>query len=141
MRKWMMVIALVTYLLSQVLPAFTVLDTIVWGWGATALSFTVILLSLSKGPSVDSAACLLGAVANLLFFATFVVAWTGRKPLACVLAWSAAGCAMTISAALCGNFQAGTPHVGCGVWLLSMLFLGVGTWDDLRPVKPVPWER
>jgi hypothetical protein len=141
MRKWMMVLALVTYLLSQVLPAFRMADTIVWGWGATALSFMVVPLSIGQGLSVDSAASLLGAAANVLFLATFVAAWTERKRLACVLAWSAAGCAMTVSAALCTNLQRGNPHVGCGLWLLSMLFLSMGTWDKVQTVKRTPWER
>jgi hypothetical protein len=138
MRKWMMVIALITYVLSQVLPAFRMEGKIVWGWGAAVLSFMVVPLSIGQGLSLDSAASLLGAAADVLFVATFVAAWTERKRLACALAWSAAGCALTVSAALCTNLQRVTPHVGLGLWLVSMLFLGAGTWDDVQGVKRTP---
>ncbi len=117
MRRKLRMVALAVFLVSQALPAFTLITDLVWGWRATGLSLL--------GVMVFNPACLFGATANVLFGVSFVTSFVSREHSGASSAWIAVGCAFVavLLLAFGGQFS---PHVGCAAWLLGMILLPVG---------------
>lgn len=129
---------LLTFIAALATPAFRLAGDSVFGWGAAGLSFLGSAIVLSGDGLVSErgqgAACLCGALANLLLLAALVGGFCQRRTWTVRCAGAATGAGLLSVLALLTGSESFVPSIGCGLWIGAMSWLAVGS--ALQHVRP-----
>jgi hypothetical protein len=126
---------LLTFIVALATPAFSLAGDSLFGWGAAGLSFLGSAIVLAGDGLVNErgqgAACLCGALANLLLLAALVGGFCQRRTWTVRCAGAAAAAGLLSVVALLTGGERFVPFIGCGLWIGAMLWLAIGS--ALRP--------